>query len=77
MPGEGQLGGRCEDPDLAPVGVIDEHRLAEAEVRSHLLATIGRNCGAVHEDPQRIAVAAGSIGEDAEDMQLRHRFRRR
>src|SRR5439155_5327617 len=53
--GERQLAGRGEDPDRTLLRVVDEDRLGEAEVPSHLLASIGRDRRAVDEDAERVA----------------------
>ena len=55
MAGEVELDRRREDADLAAAGIVDEHGLAQAEVRRHRLAAGGRHLAALEEDRERIA----------------------
>jgi hypothetical protein len=58
MARELDLGGRGEDANLASLGIVDEHRLAQAEVGSDALPLVGRDLGAVQENRERVAARA-------------------
>ena len=68
MAGEGQLQARGEDPDPAGAGVLDEDRLAVAELGGDPLALGLGNRAAVEEDAQRVSPLAVLVDEDAEDV---------
>jgi NAD(P)H-dependent flavin oxidoreductase YrpB (nitropropane dioxygenase family) len=69
MAGEGQLELGGEDAQLAALGVVDEDRLAEAEIRCHGLARLGGKLRAVEEHREWIAGLAALVAEDPQDMQ--------
>jgi hypothetical protein len=48
--GEVELDGRGEDADLAALGIVHEHDLAEPEVGGHGLPVLWRDRHAVQED---------------------------
>ena len=52
--------------------VVDEHRLAEAELGGDPLPMLRRDLGSVEEDPERIAPAPALAAEDAKHVQLGH-----
>jgi hypothetical protein len=70
--GESQLGGGSEDPNLAAAAIIDEDRLAEAELGRDPLPLALPDRGAVQEHPERIAPLAVLIDEDAQDVKRHH-----
>jgi hypothetical protein len=67
-----QLAGGRVDPQLAARGVVDEDRLAVAELGGDRLATIGRDRRAVEEHAQRIPVRPVIRGEDVQELVARH-----
>src|SRR5436853_6624112 len=73
MSGEGELDLGGEDPQLPGRRVIDEHRLAEAELGCHALALPGRYLAALEEDAETIAPLPVLVGEDPQDVELGHR----
>ena len=70
MPGEGELGAGREDPDPAGDPIVDEHRLAEAEVGGHRLATLFGDRRPVEEDAEPVAGRPVVGHEDPEHVQL-------
>ena len=70
--GEGQLEARGEDPDPAAARVVDEDRLAEAELGGDPLALGLRHLSAVEEDAEGVAPLTFIVDEDAEDVELGH-----
>ena len=65
-----QLHGRREDAQLAALGVVDEDRLAEPEVRRHAWRAAPGTSGAVEEHRQRVAAGSVLAAEHAQEMQL-------
>jgi Peptidase family M23 len=72
VPGEVELLGRREDSDLASLGFVDEHGLAQAEVGGNGLTQLWRDLTAVEEHAQRVAFGAVVCAENAQKMQCRH-----
>jgi hypothetical protein len=61
-----------EDPDRSRGGVVDEHRLREAELRRDRLAPVRLNGSAVEDDPQGVAATARGVHEHPQDPDLGH-----
>ena len=68
---EGELRPRREDAQLAPLPVLDENRLGEAEVRSDVLAVFLRHLAAFEEHAQGVASGTSFADEDLEHVQRR------
>jgi hypothetical protein len=69
---EGQFGGRCEDPQLAGVRIVDVDSLGEAEFGGEWLPTLGQYRGAVEYHAERTTELTLAVAEDADDVQDRH-----
>jgi hypothetical protein len=69
MAGEVQLDCGGEDAQLAALGVVHEHGLAEAEIGGDRLALRGGHLGAAEEHPQRVAGLASLPAEHPQHMQ--------
>jgi hypothetical protein len=63
--GEGQLGGRGKDPQLAAVGVVDIDGFGEAELGGEWLPTLGWYCGTVENHAKRTTESTLAVAEDA------------
>ena len=72
MTREAHLDGGGEDAQLAALGVVHEHRLAQPQIGGHSLANGGRNLTTVEEDGQRVAARPILVAEHAQEMQSRH-----
>jgi hypothetical protein len=67
--GEVQLDRGGEDPQLAALGVVHEHGLAETEIGGDGLAVRRGHLGAVEEHPQGVAGLSKLAAEHPQDMQ--------
>src|SRR5581483_3898761 len=72
VPGERDLHRGGVDPYLAAPRVVDEHRLAEAEVRSDVLPPLRRHGSPLEEDAERVAAAPIVPAEHSQHVQSRH-----
>ena len=70
MSGERKLGRGSEDAQLGAFDVVDEDRLAEAQLGSDLLAAFGPEVLGIEHDPERIPEAATLVDEDPEDLDI-------
>jgi hypothetical protein len=70
--GEGQLHPGREDPHPPRLAILDEDRLAEAELGGDALARLLGDRAAIEEHAEGVAPLVLLVDEHAQDVELRH-----